>query len=123
MAAFKFYLTDTSFIEGERLPDSVSEALNALHMAHVDGINSSVHFEADGTTSISYDVRMDDLRKNFLPSGVEEAMNALRVLFSLESPGWTKYRATDKIQGTGNYRMRAIQCHGQKVVIYIALHY
>lgn len=120
---FKYYYTDTSFIHGNNLPESVCEALNELHYAFSDGVKSSVAFDPDGSLSVRYNIDMDILRADILQERAKRVLDALRVLFSLDAPDWARYRAEDKANGTHSCRTRTLNCPEMNLAIHIGLYY
>lgn len=120
---FKCYMSDTSFIHGDCLPEQVREALNTLHAVHADGVKTAVTFNSNESVSIWYNIHMSDLRKDFLPRRTTEVMSALRTLFRLKSPAWSKYSAIDRTQGGESCRQRAIVFPDRKTTVYIELLY
>ena len=120
---FKCYMSDTSFIHGNGLPEQVREALNTLHAVHADGVKTAVTFNSNDSISVWYNISMSDLRKDFLPRRTTKVMSALRTLFSLKSPDWTRYSEIDRTQGVDSCRQRAIVFPDRKTTVYIELNY
>lgn len=120
---FKYYYADIAFVHGKNLPVAVCEALNELHYAFTDGVKPSVNFDFDGSLSVRYDIYMDSLHADILQERTKRVLDALRVLFSLEAPDWTRYRTEDKAKGTNKCRTRTFNCPEMNLAIHVGLYY
>lgn len=122
---FKFYYLDTVFVEGKKMPESICKALNELHDAFTAGVDMSVSFSSDkgATTSINYDIRMEELTDDPLKDRVQRVMNALRTLFRLKAEDWTKYASIERFEGVDCYRARLFMFTDLDLSVRINLRY